>query len=65
MLSAAIHAPLTALFLSCSIVTGGFVLFIPILIGSFIAKHTAKFICSYTVYTYKGKTAALTNLPVA
>lgn len=61
MLSAAIHAPLTALFLSCSIVSGGFVLFIPIFIGSFIAKHTAKLICNYTVYSYKGKTARLTT----
>lgn len=55
MLSAAIHAPLTALFLSCSIVSGGFVLFVPLLAGSFIAKYTAKYLYGYTVYTYKSK----------
>ncbi|MDT0678662.1 chloride channel protein [Autumnicola musiva] len=55
MLSAAIHAPLTALFLTCNLVGGGFVLFIPILIGVFIAKQTAKFLCDYTVYTYDRK----------
>lgn len=55
MLSAAIHAPLTALFLTCSMVNGGFVLFIPILIGTFIAKYTAKLICNYTVYTFQGR----------
>ncbi|SHF50302.1 chloride channel protein, CIC family [Salegentibacter echinorum] len=53
MLSAAIHAPLTALFLVCGIVSDGFILFFPILIGSFIAKYVAKLICSYTVYSYK------------
>ncbi len=55
MLSAAIHAPLTALFLTCNIVGGGFILFIPILIGVFIAKQVAKFLCDYTVYTYRRK----------
>ena len=55
MLSAAIHAPLTALFLTCNIVGGGFILFIPILIGVFIAKQTATFLCDYTVYTYDRK----------
>lgn len=55
MLSAAIHAPLTSIFLTCSIVVGGFSLFLPVLLGSFIAKFAAKYICSYTVYTYKRK----------
>ena len=53
MLSAAIHAPFTALFLTCSLVPGGYIIFIPILIGSFLAKFTAKYLYSYTVYTYK------------
>ncbi|MGY5354075.1 chloride channel protein [Wenyingzhuangia sp. IMCC45467] len=56
MLSAAIHAPLTALFLTCNIVNNGFALFIPLLVGVFIAKYIAFFLCNYTVYTYeKGK----------
>ncbi|MGA9588418.1 MAG: chloride channel protein, partial [Salegentibacter sp.] len=55
MLSAAIHAPLTALFLTCSIVNGGFILFVPILIGTFIAKYIAKYFCSYTVYSFRSK----------
>ena len=55
MLSAAIHAPLTALFLTCSIVNGGFILFVPILFGTFIAKYIAKYFCSYTVYSFRSK----------
>ncbi|MEJ4086980.1 chloride channel protein [Galbibacter orientalis] len=55
MLSAAIHAPLTSLFLTCAIVGGGYNLFIPVLFGVFIAKYVAKFLCHYTVYTYKRK----------
>jgi chloride channel protein, CIC family len=53
-LSAAIHAPLTSVFLTCSLVTGGYILFVPVLIACFIAKYSAQLICSYTVYTYKG-----------
>lgn len=55
MLSAAIHAPLTALFLACNIVGHGYILFIPILIGVFIAKKCAQILCDYTVYTYRRK----------
>lgn len=55
VLSAAIHAPLTSVFLICSIVPGGYLLFIPVFIGSFIAKYAAKLICSYTVYSYSPK----------
>jgi len=58
VLSAAIFAPFTALFLTCSLVPGGYIIFIPVLIGSFIAKYTAQCLCSYTVYTYKGSNAA-------
>ncbi|WP_179412239.1 chloride channel protein [Mucilaginibacter sp. E4BP6] len=53
-LSAAIHAPLTSIFLTCSLVKGEFALFIPIIIACFIAKYSAQLICSYTVYSYKG-----------
>ncbi|AVR44410.1 chloride channel protein [Christiangramia fulva] len=59
MLSAAIHAPLTALFLTCSIVNGGFILFVPILLATFIAKYLAKWMCSYTVYSFRSKKAHL------
>ncbi len=55
VLSAAINAPLTCIFLGCSIVMGGYILFIPIAIGCFIAKYTARHFLSYTVYSYKGK----------
>ncbi|WP_197492227.1 chloride channel protein [Arachidicoccus ginsenosidimutans] len=55
MLSAAIHAPFTALFLVCGLVPNGFILFIPVMLGSFVAKYTAKTFFAYTVYSYKGK----------
>ncbi len=55
VLSAAIDAPLTSIFLGCNLVTGGYTIFIPIAIACFIAKYTAKYFCSYTVYSYKGK----------
>lgn len=57
VLSAAIHGPFTALFLICGIAPGGFALFIPIFLGSFIAKYAAQTLCSYTVYSYKEKLA--------
>ncbi|GGF68590.1 chloride channel protein [Wenyingzhuangia marina] len=53
MLSAAIHAPLTALFLTCNIVNNGFALFVPLFFGVFIAKYLAFYVCNYTVYTYE------------
>ncbi|MEO5909442.1 MAG: chloride channel protein [Pelobium sp.] len=57
VLSAAINGPLTALFLICSIAPNGFALFVPVLMGSFIAKYAAQILCSYTVYSYNGKLA--------
>ncbi|MBK0378832.1 chloride channel protein [Mucilaginibacter segetis] len=53
MLSAALHAPMTALFLTCGLVVGGFKLFIPVLVGVLLAKSIAKYLCNYTVYSYK------------
>lgn len=55
MLSASIHAPFTALFLTCGLVDD-YTLFVPILIASLVAKYTAKAVCPYTVYTFKNKT---------
>jgi CIC family chloride channel protein len=53
VLSGSIHAPLTALALICSF-SGTTIIFIPIIIGCFIAKYTAKMLCQYTVYSYQG-----------
>lgn len=50
MLSASIHAPFTALFLICGLV-GDYTLFVPLLIVCLVAKHTAKLIYPYTVYS--------------
>lgn len=51
MLSASIHAPLTALFLTCSL-SGGYTLFVPLLTATLVARYTAKTIYPYNVYTY-------------
>lgn len=53
MLSAAIHAPFTAIFIISSIVPSGYLLLPPLLIASFISKTLAKKIYPYNVYTYK------------
>jgi CIC family chloride channel protein len=53
VLSGSIHAPFTALALVCSF-SGTTVIFIPIMIGCFIAKYTAKILCQHTVYSYQG-----------
>jgi len=50
MLSASIHAPLTALFLICGLIND-YTLFVPVLIASFAAKYTARAIYPYTVYS--------------
>nr|WP_322625905.1 chloride channel protein [uncultured Flavobacterium sp.] len=55
MLSASIHAPLTALFLVCGIVKD-YTLFVPLAIVSFTAKLTAARLLPYNVYTYKEQT---------
>ncbi|TGD58094.1 chloride channel protein [Flavobacterium humi] len=54
MLSASIHAPLTAIFLTCGLVND-YSLFIPICIVCLVAKYTAKMIYPFTVYTYQPK----------
>jgi CIC family chloride channel protein len=59
MLSAAIYAPLTSVFLTCGLVNGGFALFAPIIVACFIAKYAAKFVCGYTVYSYQGNTNSI------
>lgn len=52
-LSAAIHAPFTALFLICSIAPGGYILFLPLMLSSFVAKIFVKWLYPFNVYTYK------------
>jgi CIC family chloride channel protein len=54
MLSASIHAPLTALFLVCGLINN-YTLFIPLFIVSFVAKYTAQSIFPYTVYSFAKK----------
>lgn len=51
-LSASIYAPLTALFLVCSLVPNGYLLFFPLLLGSFVSKFFAQRLLPYNVYTY-------------
>ncbi|MEY2867749.1 MAG: hypothetical protein RIR01_149, partial [Bacteroidota bacterium] len=51
VLSASIHAPLTAIFLVCGL-TNNYTLFFPILAACFISKYTAKMIYPNTVYTF-------------
>ena len=53
MLSAAIHAPFTAIFIIASLVPSGYLLLAPLLLSSIIAKVLAKKIYPYNVYTYK------------
>jgi CIC family chloride channel protein len=52
VLSGSIHAPFTASALICSF-SGTTLIFIPIIIGCFIAKYTAKILCRHTVYSYQ------------
>ncbi|MCO5231815.1 MAG: chloride channel protein [Chitinophagales bacterium] len=57
-LSAAIYAPFTALVLVCNLIPGGYTLFIPLAIVSFIAKYFSKAIVPYNVYTYNSSSAS-------
>lgn len=51
-LSASIYAPLTTIFLVCNLIPNGYVLFIPIVVASFIAKYFSKLLLPYNVYNY-------------
>jgi CIC family chloride channel protein len=53
LLSAAIHAPFTAIFIISSIVPQGHLLLVPLFISSIVSKMLAKKIYPYNVYTYK------------
>ncbi len=52
VLSASINAPFTALFLVCGII-GDYSLIVPLSIGSFVSRFTARSIFPFTVYNYK------------
>ncbi|AWA30141.1 chloride channel protein [Flavobacterium magnum] len=52
MLSASIHAPFTAVFLTCGL-TGDYTLLVPALLVCFVSKLTAKSLYPFTVYTYQ------------
>ncbi len=51
-LSASIYAPLTAWVLVAGLVPNGFVLAVPLLLGSFLARLFAPRLLPYNVYTY-------------
>lgn len=56
VLSGSLHAPYTSVFLVLGL-TDNYVLLVPILIASLVAKFTAKYVFPYTVYNYKGVVA--------
>jgi len=56
VLSGSIHAPLTSTSLACRL-SGGFILAVPVLIASTVARYTAGKIYPYTVYSYKDQPA--------
>lgn len=51
-LSASIYAPLTSLLLICNLLPNGFILFLPILVASFVANRFSKILLPYNVYSY-------------
>ncbi len=51
VLSACLHAPLTAIFVVCGI-TGNYTLLVPLAAASLTSKITAKILVPYTVYSY-------------
>lgn len=54
MLAAAIHGPMTAVFLMCSAVPNGYLLLFPLALGALLSFLLSKRICSYNVYTHPG-----------
>jgi CIC family chloride channel protein len=55
-LSASLFAPLTSIILICDLLPNGYVLFIPILIGSLISYFISKRILPYNVYSFDSYT---------
>ena len=52
-LSASLFAPFTSLILICSLLPNGYALFVPILLGSFIAYFFSKKLLPYNAYSYE------------
>lgn len=52
MLSAAIYAPFTSIFLICNIVPNGYSLIIPLIVCCLLSKYFANKLLPYNVYTY-------------
>ena len=52
VLSGSLHAPYTSVFLVLGL-TDNYVLLVPILIASLVARYTAQYVFPYTVYSYK------------
>ena len=52
MLSAAIYAPFTSIFLICNIVPNGYSLIIPLIVCCLVSKYFANKLLPYNVYTY-------------
>ena len=51
-LSASLFAPLTSLVLVCNLLPNGYVLFLPVLLGSIISYYFSKSLLPYNAYTY-------------
>ncbi len=62
VLSASLHAPFTAIFLTCGLVNN-YSLIIPIITACLVAKLTSKLILPYTVYSYPGSLSKTSNKP--
>jgi CIC family chloride channel protein len=62
VLSGTIHAPLTAIFLIAEI-TGGYALFVPLMLGSSISFLVSRSIQPFSVYSMPDKAAEAPNGP--
>ncbi len=51
-LSASIYAPFTTVVLVCNLLPNGYVLFLPLLLASLLAKYISKLLLPYNVYSY-------------
>lgn len=62
-LAGSIFAPLTAIFLVCSLAPNGYTLIIPLAICCFLTKYFAQWILPYNVYTYEAYKEAEALIP--
>lgn len=52
-LAGSIFAPMTAIFLACSLAPNGYALIVPVALCCFITKYFAQWLLPYNVYTYE------------